>query len=54
MDFKKEDIRWQQRFENYQKALLLLEEAVALSQKSDFSELEKEGLVQRFEYTHEL
>jgi len=48
------DIRWEQRFSNYKKALSQLEEAVALAQKRDLSELEKQGLIQGFEYTHEL
>ena len=45
------DIRWQQRFENFQKAFLLLEAAVNANISS---KLEKEGLIQRFEYTFEL
>ena len=53
-----EDIRWQQRFSNYQKALARLSEAVDLlvdnvNEGSEF-DLLKEGLIQRFEYTHEL
>jgi nucleotidyltransferase substrate binding protein (TIGR01987 family) len=46
------DIRWKQRFENYEKALKLLHEAVA--DIKTLSELEKEGAVQRFEFTFEL
>jgi nucleotidyltransferase substrate binding protein (TIGR01987 family) len=46
------DIRWKQRFENYGKALLLLREALA--DVASLSELEKEGTVQRFEFTFEL
>lgn len=46
------DIRWKQRFENYEKALLLLREALA--DVEGLSELEKEGAVQRFEFTFEL
>ncbi len=48
----KQDIRWQQRFENYEKALSLLREALA--DVASLSELEKEGSVQRFEFTFEL
>ena len=47
------DVRWQQRFENFQKAILLLKEALSLD-ISKFSLLEKEGIIQRFEYTFEL
>jgi nucleotidyltransferase substrate binding protein (TIGR01987 family) len=48
------DIRWQQRFQNFQKALQQLSKAVDLSQQRDLSELEKQGLIQAFEFTHEL
>ncbi|KZZ12361.1 nucleotidyltransferase, partial [Oleiphilus sp. HI0078] len=47
------DIRWQQRFKNFQRAFLLLREAVE-SDIASFSQLEKEGVIQRFEYTFEL
>jgi len=47
------DIRWQQRFQNFEKAMLKLNEGVA--KKTDLmSDLEKEGVIQRFEFTHEL
>lgn len=59
------DIRWEQRFANYKKALNKLSEAVNYIQlhlqKDDERKLDdvqdemiKEGLIQRFEYTHEL
>ena len=48
------DIRWQQRFSNYKKALQQLGEAVALSEERELSDLEKQGMIQAFEYTHEL
>lgn len=48
------DIRWHQRFENYQKALVHLNDAVALSKERELTNLEKQGLIQGFEYTHEL
>jgi nucleotidyltransferase substrate binding protein (TIGR01987 family) len=47
------NIRWQQRFSNFRKALNKLSEAVRMD-FSGLSELEKEGLIQRFEYTYEL
>ncbi len=50
----RQDIRWQQRFSNYQKALLQLQSAVTLSKQRELSLLEKQGLIQGFEYTHEL
>jgi len=49
-----QDIRWIQRFQNYRKALAQLTEAVDLSKSRELSPLEKQGLIQAFEYTHEL
>jgi len=49
-----EDIRWQQRFNNFTKALAQLGEAVALAQERPLSKLEEQGLIQGFEFTHEL
>jgi nucleotidyltransferase substrate binding protein (TIGR01987 family) len=49
-----QDIRWQQRFSHYQKALLQLSNAVELSRQRPLSELEEQGLIQAFEFTHEL
>lgn len=60
-----EDIRWEQRFSNFVKALRKLSEAVEYIKNKvkplddgDFGhvldEMIKEGLIQRFEYTHEL
>lgn len=63
------EIRWEQRFSNFSKALKKLTEAVDyikndLKEEGDdiepetgaevFNEVLKEGLIQRFEYTHEL
>ena len=48
------DIRWEQRFSNFRKALIKLEEAVETGRLHPLSDLEKEGLIQRFEYTYEL
>lgn len=50
-----EDIRWVQRFDNYEKAIGKIFEVTKSNRTiEDLSELEKEGLVQRFEYTFEL
>jgi nucleotidyltransferase substrate binding protein (TIGR01987 family) len=43
--------RWEQRYENFQQALQSLDEAL---QQETFSDLEKSGVIQRFEYTYEL
>ncbi|MDE7109228.1 MAG: nucleotidyltransferase substrate binding protein [Muribaculaceae bacterium] len=51
------DIRWKQRLENYCKALAKLEGAVRVLNIHDDNflyDLAKEGLIQRFEFTHEL
>ena len=48
------DIRWRQCFDNYQRALQTLSRAVALSAERPLSELEQQGLIQVFEFTHEL
>lgn len=45
------DIRWKQRFHNFEKAFLFFDRAA--KQKS-FTELEAAGLVQCFEFTFEL
>src|SRR5947209_12114929 len=47
------DIRWKQRFHNFDRAYVLLREALERKPEA-LSMLEKEGVVQRFEYTFEL
>ena len=49
-----EDVRWKQRFANYKKALKTLTDAVELSNQRPLSKLEQQGLIQGFEFTHEL
>lgn len=49
-----QDIRWQQRFHNYTKALSRFQEAVDLAKSRELSQLEKQGLIQSFEFTQEL
>lgn len=64
---EEKDIRWEQRFSNFNKALIKLGQAVKYIEsvyyvEGNFDEslleegddLMKEGLIQRFEYTHEL
>lgn len=46
--------RWEQRLSSYHNTLNKLAEVVNLSQVRPLSGLEKDGLVQRFEFTHEL
>ena len=48
------DIRWIQRFANFQSALAQLKDGVDTFNSRDLSLLEKQGLIQAFEFTHEL
>lgn len=47
------DIRWKQRFQNLDRAVSLLDDALKDGEES-LSQLEKDGVIQRFEYTFEL
>jgi nucleotidyltransferase substrate binding protein (TIGR01987 family) len=49
-----QDIRWQQRLANYNRALAQLTNAVELAQTRPLSELEKQGMIQAFEFVFEL
>ena len=49
-----EDIRWQQRFNNFKKAYQRLNDAVELAQKRPLSPLEQQGMIKAFEFTQEL
>ncbi len=51
---KNPDIRWKQRFHSFQKAFGQLRSAVETAAQRDLSDLEKQGLIQAFEFTHEL
>ena len=48
------EVLWKQRLNNYLKAFQIMVEAVALSQTRKLSSLERQGLIQSFEFTHEL
>jgi len=48
-----QDIRWEQRFQNFTRAITLLKEIETL-EIDKISFLEKEGIIQRFEFTLEL
>lgn len=47
----RQDVRWIQRFNHYTKALGQLKKFI---QKGKLNELEEQGLIQAFEFTHEL
>lgn len=48
------DIRWKQRLSNFSPAYSQLKSAVDLAKSRELSDLEKQGLIQSFEFTHEL
>jgi nucleotidyltransferase substrate binding protein (TIGR01987 family) len=48
-----QDIRWQQRFDNFERAVVLLREPFERD-VTKLSALEKEGTIQRFEFALEL
>ena len=48
------DIRWIQRFDNFKRAYARLSAAAVLARHRKLSELEEQGLVKAFEFTHEL
>ena len=46
--------RWFYRFDNFKPAFLLSQDAIAVQKSRQVTQLEKEGIIQRFEYTWEL
>ena len=46
--------RWGQRFQRFSRAFGLLRSALESKALDEFSDLEREGIIQRFEYTFEL
>ena len=54
MEKDTQDVRWKQRFENYLLALGQLGEAVRVIRTRPLSQLEEQGVIQAFEFTHEL
>lgn len=51
MSTSNSDVRWKQRLANYKRALAQLTKFI---KKGELNELEEQGLIQSFEYTHEL
>jgi nucleotidyltransferase substrate binding protein (TIGR01987 family) len=51
MKEQNQDIRWVQRFRNFNKAFLQLKKFI---DKKELNELEEQGLIKSFEYTYEL
>ena len=54
MSAPSEKPRWQYRFDNFSRAFILLREGIESIDERDLSQLEREGLIQRFEYSWEL
>lgn len=48
------DIRWLQRLNNFRKALSRFNDATNTARERLLSDLEKQGMIQAFEYTYEL
>lgn len=48
------DVRWHQRLQSFHKAWVRLAEGARLADERELSPLEKQGLIQAFEFTHEL
>lgn len=48
------DVRWKQRFENFKNARKQFLIGLELSRSRELSSLEKQGLIQAFEFTQEL
>lgn len=48
------ETRWVQRAESFGKAFARLKSAVELAEQRELSDLEAQGLIQGFEYTHEV
>ncbi len=46
-----DDVRWKQRFQNYCRAL---DQLTKFMDREELNELEEQGLIQAFEYNHEL
>lgn len=54
MSSNSDDIRWHQRLSNFNKALVQLNKAVEITNERALTDLEQQGLIQSFEFTHEL
>jgi nucleotidyltransferase substrate binding protein (TIGR01987 family) len=51
---KDPDVRWQQRLQSFGQAFERLSDGARLAGERELSPLEKQGLIQAFEFTHEL
>lgn len=53
-EISSQDIRWKQRFQNYEKAFKRLSHAIEVVKSAPDDDLLQSGLVQTYEYTFEL
>ena len=53
-EISSQDIRWKQRFQNYEKAFKRLSRAIEVVKSASDDDLLQSGLVQTYEYTFEL
>ncbi len=49
-----QDIRWKQRFSNFNKALAQLTNVIDLNKQRPLTDIERQGLIKAYEFTYEL
>jgi nucleotidyltransferase substrate binding protein (TIGR01987 family) len=49
-----QDIRWRQRLQNFSRAMATMDRAMLITQERTLTELEQQGLIKGFEFSHEL
>jgi nucleotidyltransferase substrate binding protein (TIGR01987 family) len=54
MPEENQDVRWKQRFQSFRMAFEQLRIAVETQKSRELSDLEKQGLIKAFEFTHEI
>ena len=51
---KNQDVRWRQRLQSFRRAFVQLANGTGIAKERPLSSLETQGLIQAFEFTHEL
>ena len=54
MEEEYDDARWRKRFDHFSRAVPLVEEIIPRVRRDDLTVLERDGFIQRFEFTFEL
>ena len=49
-----QDVRWKQRFANFNKALAQLTNVIELNKQRPLTDIERQGLIKAYEFTYEL